>query len=83
MALSLRFFSLKIEAKSTGAVEYTDCISADRQDSPNKCREFGTKQSDGEASVMLEFWGVRCTPYWHRSQVQSEPEWRHLIGSYL
>ena len=48
--------SLKLEAQSTWAVKYTDCISADRLDSPNKCPEYGTKQSDGEASVIQYYY---------------------------
>ena len=44
-----------------GAVEYTDCISAERQDSPNECPRNDTKQSDGEAPVMLGFQGTRIT----------------------
>ena len=38
-------------AQSAGAVEYTNCISAD---SLNECPGYDTKQSDGETSVMLE-----------------------------
>ena len=45
-----------------GAEEYTDYISAERKDSPNECRGYDTKQADGEASVILELWGMRCTP---------------------
>ena len=41
-----------------GAVEYTDCISAERYDFPDECPAYDTKQSDGETSVMLELWGV-------------------------
>ena len=29
---------------------------------PNKCPGYDTKQSDGEALVMLELWGMRSTP---------------------
>ena len=29
---------------------------------PNECLEYDTKQSDGEASVMLELWGMQSTP---------------------
>ena len=29
---------------------------------PNKCLGYDTKQSDGEAPVMLGIWGIRCTP---------------------
>ena len=46
---------------SAGAVEYTDCFSAEGQDSLNECPGFDTKQSDGKASGMLELWGMRST----------------------
>ena len=46
---------------SNGAVGYTDCVSAERQDPTNKCPEYDTKQSDGEAPVMLELWGMQNT----------------------
>ena len=39
---------------STGAGEYTDCISATSV-------LYGTKQFDGEATVLLEIWGMRST----------------------
>ena len=42
-------------AQSAGAAEYTDCISAE-------CPDNNAKQSNGEAPVMLELWGVRSTP---------------------
>ena len=41
-------------AHSAGTVEYTDCISAERYDFPNRFPVCDTKQSDGEAPVMLE-----------------------------
>ena len=41
-----------------GAVEYTDCISAERYEYPG----YDIKKSDGEAPVMLELWGVQSTP---------------------
>ncbi len=44
------------------AAEYTDCISVDGLDSPSKCPGYDTKQFDGEASVMLELWGMQSTP---------------------
>ena len=28
----------------------------------NKCPGYDTKQSDGKSSVMLELWGMQCTP---------------------
>ena len=49
-------------AQLAGAVEYTDCISAEEWDSPNKCPVYDLKQSDGEAPVMLKLWGMWCTP---------------------
>ena len=42
-------------AQSIGDVEYTDCISTDTH---NECPDKATKQSDGEASVMPELWGL-------------------------
>ena len=30
--------------------------------SPNETPEYDTKQSDSEAPVMLEFWGMQSTP---------------------
>ena len=47
---------------SPGAVEYTDCFSAERQNLPNECPGYDTKQSDGEVPVMLELWRMRITP---------------------
>ena len=49
-------------AKSAGTAEYTDCISAEGYDSTNECIGYDTKQSDGEASVMVELWGMRSNP---------------------
>ena len=48
-------------AKLAGAVEYTDCFSAEGYP-PNECPGYDTKQSDGEVPVMLELWGMRSTP---------------------
>ena len=50
-------------AQLAGAAEYTDSISADWSDFPNKCPEYDTKQSDGEASVMLELWVMWSTHF--------------------
>ena len=58
-------------AQSAGAAEYTDCISADEQDSPNECPGYDTTQSDGEASVILELWGMQRTPSLLSRQVDS------------
>ena len=49
-------------AESAGAAEYTDCVNAERQDSPNECPAYDTKQFDGKDPVMLELWGMRSTP---------------------
>ena len=38
-------------AQLVGAVEYTDCISAEGQD-PNKCPGYNIKTFDGEAPVL-------------------------------
>ena len=35
------------------------CFSAEGD---NECSEYVIKQSDGEVPVMLELWGVQCTP---------------------
>ena len=47
-----------------GAVEYTDCFSAEGYDPhpPNECPVYDTKQSDGEVPLMLELWGMKCSP---------------------
>ena len=49
-------------AQLAKAAEYTNCFSAEGQNSPNKCPGYDTKQSHGEAPVMLELWGMRSTP---------------------
>ena len=48
-------------ALSAKAVVYTDCISAEGKDSLIECLGYGAKQSDGEAPVLLELWGIRST----------------------
>ena len=49
-------------AQSAGAVEYTDCTSAEGLDPPNECPGYDTKQSDGEVPAVLELWGIQSTP---------------------
>ena len=52
-------------AQSSGAVEYTDCISAVENDPyphPKVCLGYDIKQSDGEVSVMLGLYGIQSTP---------------------
>ena len=44
------------------AVEYTDCISAAGWDYPNECPDYDTKQSDGEALVILKIWEMQSIP---------------------
>ena len=41
----------------------------------NKCPGCDTKQFDGEAPVMLEFWRMLSPPYWHRYQVHFRREY--------
>ena len=49
-------------AQSAGAVEYTECTSAEGQDPPPiECPDM-TLKSDGEVLVMLVHWGIRITP---------------------
>ena len=48
--------------QSAGAVEYIDCISAERQGLPNECPGHDIKQSDSEAPVMLKLWGIWSIP---------------------
>ena len=55
-------YSHTVLAQLPGVTEYTDCISTEEQDSPNKCLVFDTKQSDGEVPVMLELWRMWSTP---------------------
>ena len=44
-------------AQLARAVEYTDYISA----TLNESSRYDTKQSDGEASLMLELWEMQST----------------------
>ena len=48
-------------AQSAGAVEYTNCFSAEGKSTSNECPRYDTKQSDGEVPVMLELWGMQST----------------------
>ena len=49
--------------EKASAAEYTDFISAEGQDpSHNECQGYDIKQSDGEAPIMVELWGMRITP---------------------
>ena len=83
--ISGTFHSLFMVTQSVGAVEYTDCIYAEGQDSPNECPGYETKQSDGEAPVVLERWRMRSTlllpslsvPLWPEVVA---PDWVLSIG---
>ena len=44
-------------------VEYTDAPLQGSKTPPNKCPGYDTKQSDGEASIMLELLGMQSTPF--------------------
>ena len=41
----------------------------------NECLGYGTKQSDGEAPVLLEFWGMQSTPSLSSLPGSLWPEW--------
>ena len=47
--------------QSAGAAEYTNCISVEWLYFPKKFPGYDTKQSGGEALVMLELWGMQST----------------------
>ena len=48
-------------AHSAGAVEYTDCTSAEGYDPP-PLNEFPDYDTDGEVPVMLRLWEMWSTP---------------------
>ena len=48
-------------AQTVVALECTDCISAERSDSPNECPAYDTKQYDGDAPVMQKLRGMCST----------------------
>ena len=65
-------------AQLTRIVEYTDCFSAEKWDTPNEWSGYDTKQSDGEVLVMLELWGMRSAPSLPSLQ---GPFWPGVIAS--
>ena len=66
-------------AQSAGAVEYTDCFSAEVfNPTPNKCPRYDTKQSDGEVPVMLELWGMQSIP---SLPLLPDPLWPGMVAS--
>ena len=54
---------IKLLGQSAGAVEYTNYISAEEQNSPIECPRYDTEQSDSEASVMQELWEKAENPF--------------------
>ena len=58
----INIISRNFFAKSAGAVEYTDCFSAEGYDPSNECPGYDTKQSDSEFQAMPELLGMRSTP---------------------
>ena len=50
-----------MKAQSTGAVECTNCISAERLDPSNECPIYDTKLSDDHSPLMQELWGMQST----------------------
>ena len=66
-------------AKSAGAVEYTDCISAGGRKAPHHdYLRYDTKQSDGEVPVMLELLEMRSTPLF---PLPPGPLWSGVVAS--
>ena len=63
-------------------VEYTDWISAEGKTPLNECTIYDTKQSGGEAPVILELWEMRSTPSLPSLLVYSVPKLYDLIRSY-
>ena len=55
-------WSSNFTTQLAGAIEHTNCISAEGCDRLKECPGYDTKQSDGESPVMLEHWGMRRTP---------------------
>ena len=57
------------------AAEYTDCISAVGYDHPNVYPAYDTKQSDCDARVIPELWGMRSTLSLLSLPGPLQPEW--------
>ena len=57
----LKILPIQDQDKSAWDVEYTDCISAGGL-GPHEYLRYDPKQSDHEAPVMLELWGMHSTP---------------------
>ena len=61
--MKINLFNLKTNVKkqlaqSAEAVEYTICFFAEGKPHPRRMSRYDSKQSDDEASVMLELWGM-------------------------
>ena len=48
-------------SQSAKTVEYVDCFSAEGHPPNNECPGYVIKQSNGEAQVMTDLWGVWIT----------------------
>ena len=57
-----------------GAVEYTNCFSADHPH--NECPGYDMKQSNGKVPVMVELWGMQSTP---SLPLLSGPLWPRVV----
>ena len=68
---TLLFSQLVLENTSTASLQRSN-------PAPNKCPRYDTKQSDGEAPVMLEFWGM-----WSAPSLSSlpGPHWPRVVAS--
>ena len=64
-------------AQSAGAVEYTDCTSAEEKPASNESPVYDSKQSDGEVPVMLGLWRIRSTPLFPLLQL---PFWPIVVA---
>ena len=47
---------------SAGAVEYTDCTSAESKTPPIEYPDYDIKKSGGKVPGMPELWGMQSTP---------------------
>ena len=47
--------------RSAGALESTDCFSVKGYDNSKECPRYDSKQSEGEAPVILELWRIRTS----------------------
>ena len=59
---SMHSNNFNILTQPARVAEYTDCIHAEGNNYFNDCPGYDIKQPDGEASVMLELWGIWSNP---------------------